>query len=879
VTDPPTGTVTFLFTDMEGSTRLLQELGEGYRAVQDQHQKILRGAIDAEEGAEIRTEGDSFFVSFRTPAQAVRAAVEAQRRLAGSDWPHGRPLGVRMGLHTGEGVLGGGDYVGIDVNRAARIAAAGHGGQILISDATRALVEHSVPEGVSIRDLGTHRLKDIEHPEHLHDLVVDGLPADFPPIRTLDARRTNLPAERTSFVGREREMARIGELLETSRLLTLTGPGGTGKTRLALKVAAHQLGGFPDGVFLVDLSTISDPLLVTSAMAAAVGVREDPGRELLESLIDHLRERQLLLVLDNFEQVVDAAPAVDRLLAAAPGLTVLATSRTPLRLSAEQEYQVPPLALPDATRPEDLVALRTCESVMLFVERASAVRPGFRLTEAIAPSVSEIVARLDGLPLALELAASRVKVLSPSELLDRLGRRLPVLTGGARDLPERQRTLRAAIEWSHDLLDAEEQHLFARLAVFAGGWSLDAVEAVCGTGLGIDVLDGLTTLVDNSLVRQGRLREDGTRFRMLETIREFAADRLSSSGQEEEVRRRHAEHVRDLAEEAEPHLLGEGQAEWLTRLEIEHDNVRAALDWAEATGDAETALRTASAIWRFWQLHSHLAEGRARLERILALPGAEIRGAPRARALGALGGLRYWQNDYEAVQAPYEEAVEIARELGEPRLLARALFDLSFVPLVTTQDFDRQLQLLGEALDHTPDDDLVLRGQILTGFAYLPTFKGENPADGIESIERALAIHRKLGDRMLTAENLTGLASLKLLSGETEAGWGLLREAVEILVQGNSPMMLAMALTSMAFLKNAQGDHQRTARFLGAWSRIKDEGGASPPPFALRHFGDPEGDARRALGDEAFKRIHSEGYAMTMDEARSYVTEESTPDT
>jgi tetratricopeptide (TPR) repeat protein len=325
--------------------------------------------------------------------------------------------------------------------------------------------------------------------------------------------------------------------------------------------------------------------------------------------------------------------------------------------------------------------------------------------------------------------------------------------------------------------------------------------------------------------------------------------------------------------------MGEGQAQWLNRLELEHDNVRAALDWAEATGDAETALRTGSAIWRFWQQQGHLAEGRARLESILALPGAQIRGAPRARALGALGGLRYWQTDYEAVQAPYEEAVEIARELGDRRLLARALFDLSFVPLVTTQDFDRQQQLLGKALEHTPDDDLVLRGQILTGFAYLPTFKGENPSDGIEYIERALAIHRKLGDRMLTAENLTGLAILKLLSGETEAGWGHLRDAVEILVQARSPMMLAMALTCMAFLENERGNHERSARFLGALSRIKDEGAGAPPPFALQHFGDPEGNARTALGDEAFERAHANGYAMTMDEAWSYVTEESTPDT
>jgi predicted ATPase/class 3 adenylate cyclase len=874
VSDLPTGTVTFLFTDIEGSTRLLQELGDGYQAVQDRHAELVRTAIGAHEGHEIRTEGDSFFVAFRTPAQGVRAAVNAQRDLAGADWPYRRPLRVRMGLHTGEGVLGGGDYIGIDVNRAARIAAAGHGGQVLLSEATRSLVEDALPDGVGVRDLGSHTLKDFDEPRHLFDLVIEGLPDDFPPIRTLErAGRASLPAPRTSFVGRERELEEIGDLLAEVRLLTLTGPGGTGKTRLALRAAADQVERVEDGVFLVDLSAVTDPELVPSTIATALGIRQDPATDLGDTLAGHLRDRDVLLVLDNLEQVVEAAPMVDRLLNAAPRLRVLATSRIPLHLSGEHEYLVRPLPLPDPDRPE-LETLTTCESVMLFVERAAAVRRGFQLHEENAASVAEIARRLDGLPLAIELAAGRIKMLSPQALLERLERRLPLLTGGPRDLPERQRTLRGAIEWSHDLLEPEERRLFARLAAFRGGWTLEAAEEVAGPGLAFDLIDGLGSLVDKSLIRQEQSHQGEVRFRMLETIHEFAAERLADSGEENEVRRRHAEHVRDLAEEAELHLMGEGQARWLDRLEREHDNVRAALDWAEDSGEAETAMRTAGAIWRFWQQRGHLAEGRGRLERILALPRAQVRGIARARALGALGGVAYWQNDYEVIGPAYQEAVEIAREAGDQRVLARALFDLSFVPLVTNQpDFDRQRELLQEALAKAPDDDLALRAQILAGFGYLPAFSGRDPASGLESIEQAVAIHRELGDPMLTAENLVGLAGLKLLTGDTDGAWEDLREAVELVAEPHSPVMLGIALTSLAVLAKHQGDDVVAARLFGAWSRIKDEGGGAPPPFALSAFGDPEAQARAALGDEAFERAHAEGYAMSEEQARAYILE------
>jgi predicted ATPase len=783
-----------------------------------------------------------------------------------------------MGLHTGEGFVGGGDYIGIDVNRAARIAAAAHGGQVLVSEATRVLVGNALPEGVTVRDLGRHGLKDFDEPQPLYDFVIDGLPAEFLPIRTRGGpRRTNLPPPRTSFVGREREVAEIGELLGRARLLTLTGPGGTGKTRLALRVAAEQIDRVDDGVYMVDLSAVTDPALVPSNIAASLRVREEPGADLLDTLAAYFRDRNLLLVLDNLEQVVDAAPAVDRLLDAAPRLRVLATSRVPLHLSGEHEYLVGPLSLPDPARRPEPDVLTTSESVRLFVERAASMRRDFRITEKNAAAVAEIVRRLDGLPLAIELAAGRVKLLSPQALVERLELRL--LTGGRRDLPERRRTLRGVIEWSHDLLEPEERRLFARLAAFRGGWTLESAEAVCGPGLSLDVIDGLALLVDHSLVRREETGEGEVRFRMLETIHEFAAERLASSGELEQILRRHAEHMRDLAEDAEPHLTGEGQARWLERLEREHENLRAALDWAEATPDADTALRTAAAIWRFWQLSARLAEARTRLERILVLPvRAEMR-AVRVRALGALGGILYWQNDFEGMREAYEEAVEIAREVGELRLLARALFDLSFVPSVTAQDFERQEQLLGKALAAAPDDDRVLRAEIEGFLGVVALFRGGDPAavlGSAESIETLIAIHRERGDRVNTADYLFRLAGLKLFSGDSGAAWEHLRESVALRAQARpSPATLWSALAGSSFLASHDGDHKRAARLLGALSRIT-EGAGAPPPAFLTQFGDPEGAARAALGDEAFERAHAEGYAMTVDQARFYANEAAT---
>ena len=526
MTELPTGTVTFLFTDVEGSTRLTQELGDRWPPLLERHREIARAAWTDQAGVEVGTEGDSFFVVFSSAPQAVAAAAAAQRGLTSEAWPANATIRVRMGLHTGEGLLSGGSYVGLDVHRAARISSAGSGGQVLLSASTRALVEGSLPDGVSLREMGEHRLKDLSRPERIWDLVIDGVPSDFSPLRTLNAVPNNLPTQLTSFLGRQREIAEARQLLVDGRLLTLTGPGGAGKTRLSLQIAADASDRFPDGIYFVPLGTINDPDLVLPTIAQALGI-VDPGMRALDRLAEHIGAKCILLVLDNFEQVNDAAPQVAELLVRAAQISVLVTSRSPLRVYGEREYPVPPLGVPDPRHLPDLEKLSTYESVALFVERAMAVRPDFAVSSANAPAVAEICVRLDGLPLAIELAAARVRVLSPQAIMERLGDRLRLLSGGSRDLPERQQTLRGAIAWSHDLLEANDQRVFARFSVFAGGATLDAVERVVfDAGDPSDALDAMASLADKSLVRQESEPDGEPRFRMLSTIREYAAEKL-----------------------------------------------------------------------------------------------------------------------------------------------------------------------------------------------------------------------------------------------------------------------------------------------------------------------------------------------------------------
>ena len=864
----PTGTVTFLFTDIEGSTRLLQALGDRYPAVHDQQAAIIRRAIADGGGIEVSTHGDAFFVAFRTPAGAVRAAVAAQQGLASHDWSPGPPVRVRMGVHTGEGTLGGDDYVGIDVHRAARIADAANGGQVILSDATRGLVQHALPAGTSLRDLGVHQLRGIEDPERLHDLVIEGLAADFPPPRTPDARPSNLPPQLTSFVGREEQIVEVERLLDHTRLLTLTGPGGSGKSRLALRVAAELLTRYQDGSCFVDLSPVTDPALVPAAVANALGIPEAANRPILEEVKDHLRHRELLQVVDNFEQVAEAGPVIEELLTAAPKLRTMVTSRVVLSLRGEQEYAVPPLDVPDPERlPPDLSTLSAVEAVRLFSERARAASPRFTLTEQNAPAVAEITARLDGLPLAIELAATRTKVLTPEEMLARLKRRLSILTSGSPSLPKRQRTLRATIAWSYDLLDPVERRLFARLSVFTGGWTFESAEAVCDPeGLGLDALDGLTSLVDKSLIRRTEPAGHPSRFSMLETIREFGQEQLAANGDLELVLRRHAEHFLGLAVEAEPHLTAEGQAAWLDRCDQEHANVRAALRWAIEMGEAGRAQAAAGALWRFWQQRGHLAEGRRWLEEILAMPSGQAPTAARAKALAAAGGIAWW-SDRGASHAFYDEALAIERELGDPARLAEALYNDAFA-VAAEHDLTSAARLLDESLDlfrRVGDQPGVAKVLVMQVIPDAMAGAWDRVATRIEEV---VAIWRRLGDRLNLAFDLVWLAFAYGRAGRREDARSTALEALELFREVDDATGIALAFLDLAFLLTWEGRHEDAIRLAGASESHRERAGGGPTPgFGGMLEGDPVAEASAHLTEEVARQAWQEGLTMSVQEA------------
>ncbi len=897
VAEPDGATLTFLFSDIEGSTRLEQEIGtRAYGAVRERHRALLREAFSAWGGEEQGTEGDSFFVIFRSARGAIAAAMAAQRSLAAEPWPDDATIRVRMGVHSGEARTEGGSLVGIDINRAARIAAAAHGGQVLVSGATRALVRDrdEALEGIAFRDLGSHRLKDLDEPERLYQLVADGLRSEFPPPKTVDARPNNLPAQLTSFVGREAERAAVLSLLAGHRLVTLTGPGGTGKTRLSLEVAAAAVDDFPDGVYFVPLDAVRDPGLVPSQIAASLGLAETGSRPARDLVVDWMARKTVLLVLDNFEQVVEAAPAVADLLRSVPGLKLVVTSRAALRISGEHEYPVPGLPappdlaglsaleraqMPVADREVDAGGLAVYESVRLFIERATAVKPDFQVTNDNAPAVAAICARLRGMPLAIELAAARVKVLSPDAILARLTHQLASLGGGSRDLPERQQTLRGAIAWSYDILDAGDRRLLERLSVFRAAIDLEAAEAVCGPAeeLDRDVFDGLGELADQSLLRV----IDGAevRFQMLESIREYAAEMLASRGEAEVVRARFGTWFLGLAEQARPMLAGPDQRRWLDRLELEHDNLRAALDRGAAAEDADLAIGLAFALWRFWQMRGHLFEARRRLDAMAAAAWSVRSPVLRARLMEALGGVCWWQADIAPMRVAYAEAVELWRADGNRVELANALYNYSFCFTVPIDPLEAPAIIDPDGAGWVALDEALglyralgdERGQanVLWGMGNKRYFQGD-PSAGIAQFDEALAIYQRVGDRTMEAWALHMRGAALLKHGDGEAARVSVHGALRLFRESGDAAGLTLVFDDLAGLAAYDGDAERAARLWGAARSLSNATGAGLASFVDQFLDQQLPSARAMLGADEVVRLAAEGAAMSIDEVVAY---------
>jgi predicted ATPase/class 3 adenylate cyclase len=807
----PTGTVSLLCTDIEGSTRLLHTLGERYADALSEHRRLLRAAFAGHGGCEVDAQGDAFFYAFSRAYDAVAGAVAAQKALAAHPWPDGLALRVRIGIHTGEPTATEEGYVGIDVHRAARVMSTGHGGQVLFTQSTRDLLPEELPDAVSLRDLGEHRLKDLTHPQRLYQLLIQGLENDFPALKTLEARPTNLPIQPTALIGRKQQVTEAVTLVrrEGIRLLTLTGAGGTGKTRLSLQVAAELVADFEDGVFLVDLAAIIDPHLFIPTVAQTLSVRERPGQSISETLSDYLRDKHLLLVLDNFEHLLDAAPAVSALLGEAPNLKALVTSRAPLHLLGEHEYSVPPLAVPAQDAAEPPAMLAAYEAVQLFLERAQAVKPEFELTSENASSVAEICARLDGLPLAIELGAARVRILSPQALLARLSERLALLTGGARDAPARQRTLRDAIEWSYDLLSASEQQLFARLSVFLGGRTIEAAEVVCDPAAELDVavFDGVASLVEKSLLRQEEGAGGEPRFFMLETIREYALDRLERSGEGELLRQRHAHYFVALAEEAEPEILGADQIAWLDRLEPERDNFRGALGWSLGRGDTELALRLIGSLRRAWVARGYLSETRRWLEEAFEQSGA-LRPQVEAKALYGLGRVALVQGDYDQAIPPLEQSTRLFRELGEAEGLVFSLADLGFIATAQRRHEDAE-RLADESLAEAK-----AAGNERTIAAALHSLAcakldADEYGEARGLFEQSLALRRKLGDKRNVANSLCYLGSVALLEGDYDSATALLDESLALGRELGNLLIVSAALANESLVALAAGEAER----------------------------------------------------------------------
>ena len=875
MTHLPTGTVTFLFTDIEGSTKLAQQHPEKWESLRARHHAILNSVIQLHNGYVFQIIGDAFCAAFHTAGDALQAAIQSQIDFHTENWS-GAPIKVRMGIHTGKAeVQENGEYHGfLTMSRVQRLMSTGYGGQVLISLAAEELVRDELPENVSLRDMGERRLKDLIRPEHVYQLVIPNLPVDFPPLRTLDAYRHNLPAQMTSFIGREKEMNEIKQAINKHRLVTLTGSGGTGKTRLSLQVSAELLDQFLDGVWFIELAPLTNPDLIPQTILSTLGVKEQQDKTAIQTLITYLQGNNLLLVFDNCEHLVEAcAQLVDTMLNQAQTLKILATSREPLGVRGEVTWHVPPMSLPDAKQTPTIEQLSQYEAVQLFTERALLAQPHFVVTKDNAPAIAQICARLDGIPLAIELAAARVKTMGTDQISARLDDRFRLLTGGARTSLPRHQTLRATIDWSYNLLSNEEKILFRRLAVFIGGWTLEATESVCGEeGSDFDVVDLLAHLVDKSLVTIGESRI-GTRYHMLETTRQYAQEKLLTSGESVPLQKRHCDYFLAFAERAEPNLVGGSSVlTWLNLIEADHDNMRAALVWSQAAQEFEIGARLAYALTGFWETKVYLKEGRKWLESSLAyreflskkLLALTVRIARRfALKLG----------DYPAAEAYGKESVTLFRELGDKPNLAWALRGLGVI-YIERNEKERGEPLLKEAMN------LFQEVGDTWGMLYLRQDLAFNAAMNEEYIHAVTLIneYQSLAHELNDVSNIGGakiaLAIAEFFQGNVDVSDKLFQEGLAIIHPFGDLVAVIGCLEGLAAIADKRRQPSRSARLWGAAQHLYEITGYIPERVYVRRVHQPVmASLITQLGEAAFESVCAKGRAMTIDEAIAYALE------
>jgi predicted ATPase/class 3 adenylate cyclase len=859
---------TFLFTDIEGSTRLWEREPERMKHAHARHDALARAAVEAQHGLIVKMTGDGVHAAFDDPLDAVAAALELQQALADPAATNGIALCVRCGLDAGVVERRDNDYFGTPVNRAARIMAAAHGGQVLVSEPVAALVRERLPHGVSLRDLGIVRFRDLTNLERVHQVLHPRIRADFPALRTLETTPNNLAQQATTFIGREREIADVKQALGGARLLTLTGVGGIGKTRLSLQVAAEVLDDFAHGVWFVELAPITDEHLVPQAVASVLGVKEEAGRPVTEALVKHLADRNLLLVLDNCEHVVQACSALaEQLLRASRGLWILASSREPLRVSGEVTMPVSALAVPAVTLHDPIAveAMASYPAVRLFVDRATAVLPTFRLTDHNARAVAEICLQLDGIPLAIELAAARVRALSVENIATRLNDRFRLLTGGSRTALARQQTLRAAIDWSYDLLTEKETILFRRLAVFSAGWALDAAEAVCSGG---DIGDGevlglLADLIDQSLVV---VEAEGGRYRLLETIRQYADERLTQSGEGDATRARHLAFFLAFAEKMAPDLLGPEQASGLQRIDVERENILSAHGWAmRMEGGAEPDYCLVHAIKYYWFMRGLLNLGHRVTAEAVARSEATTTSISRCRALWVAGQISGWMGRYEEAQRYLQESLRAAQALGDERTVVSVLNSLTLAALgqgdrATARVHCQSALKLANQLGN--------KRQIATASnAMAQIYRLEGELDAAEPLyERTALLGHELGDRDMAAVGVLNLAMVAIARGATGRARGLVREVLSIAEQTGSKPAGQSALEVSAGLAAVGEDWEHAARFFGMAERQAGNSGIRRDPADEAFLRPLISKTREVLGEARFASAHASGRALNFEQ-------------